>query len=137
MTLQYGEEKPSLEELAHHGVKGMKWGHRKKHTTQDILDARARQSARANELHRTADKLNLATAKNANSKEANNLAKKLVAQEKELNSNKDASVALRMTRGEKAVTLIIGGPFGAIAIGANNAIANKVEKNAAKRRGEK
>ena len=28
------EEKPSLEDaLAHHGVKGMKWGHRKAHST--------------------------------------------------------------------------------------------------------
>lgn len=137
MVEYVGAEKPSLDELAHHGVKGMKWGKRKKYSTQDIHDARTRQSARTNELHRTADKLNLATAKGGNAKEADRLAKNLIKQEHELNTNKDAAVALRMTKGEKAVTLIIGGPFGAVAIGANSAIANRVEKKAAQRRGEK
>lgn len=34
-------EKPSLEELAHYGVKGMHWGHHKRPETVEIADARA------------------------------------------------------------------------------------------------
>lgn len=36
------EDKPSLDELAHHGVKGQKWGVRHKPTKSDIAGARAR-----------------------------------------------------------------------------------------------
>ena len=34
-------EKPSLEDLTHYGVKGMRWGHHKRPDTVEIVDARA------------------------------------------------------------------------------------------------
>lgn len=33
-------EKPSLEELTHYGVKGMRWGHHKRPDTVEITNAR-------------------------------------------------------------------------------------------------
>jgi len=123
MTLQYGEEKPSLEELAHYGVKGMKWGKRKKYTTQEIHDARARQRSRFANLEAQVHKTNLSTGK---AQEAN--AKKLVKLHNDLETNKDAAVAARMTKGEKAANLILAGPIGALAIAANNRQVRKLEE---------
>lgn len=123
MTEFVGAEKPSLEELAHYGVKGMKWGQRKKYSTEEIHTARIRQRSRVHQLNDTAAKLNLATGKKADT-----LAKKYAKEMNELETNKDAAVAARMTKGEKAANLILAGPFGAIAIGLNKRTVRKLEE---------
>lgn len=123
MTLLYGEEKPSLEELAHYGVKGMKWGQRKKYSTDQIKDARARQGSRVARINDQAHKLNLAEGK---AKDA--AAKKYVEMMKELQSHPDAAIGGRMTRGEKAAALLIGGPIGAIVIAGNASAVRKHER---------
>lgn len=124
MTEFVGAEKPSLEELAHHGVKGMKWGeHKKKFSTEEIKDARARQASRAHRLNDKAATLNLATGKKKDA-----AAKAYVKAHNELMTNKDAAVAARMTKGEKAANLILAGPFGAIAIGVNKHQVKNLEK---------
>jgi len=125
MTEIVGAEKPSLEELAHYGVKGMKWGQHKKRkfSTDEIKDARARQQSRASQFEAQVHKTNLATGKKQEAE-----AKKLVKLHNELVTNKDAAVAARMTKGEKAANLILAGPIGAIAIAANNRTVRNLEK---------
>lgn len=130
MTDFVGAEKPSLEELAHHGVKGMKWGHRKKYSTSDIKDARARQQSRAVEVNNAAAKLNLASK--AGGKGAEKAAATYAKKANAYKSNKDAAVAARMTKGEKAVSLLIGGPIGAIVIAGNAAAVRSMEKKSSK-----
>ena len=123
MTLHYGEEKPPLEELAHYGTKGMKWGHRKKYSAQEIHDARARQNSRLNEVNNQAHKLNLATGKSKDT-----AAKQYAKLYNDLQTNKDAAVAARMTKGEKAATLILTGPIGPLILAANSSQVKKLEK---------
>lgn len=123
MTMYYGEEKPALDSLAHYGKKGMKWGVRKKYSTDEIKDARARQGSRLNAVNQQAHKLNLATGK-AKDKAAADYAKKL----KEFKDNPDAAIGGRMTRGEKAAALIIGGPIGALVIAGNASAVRKHER---------
>lgn len=123
MTLDYNGVKPSLDELAHYGKKGMKWGVRKKYSTQEIHDARIRQRSRIANVDAQAHKLNLATGKNKDVQ-----AKKYLKLVDELNTNKDAAVASRMTKGEKAANLILAGPIGALAIAANNRSVRKLEE---------
>lgn len=123
MTEFVGAEKPSLEELVHSGVKGMKWGQRKKYSTADIKDARARQGSRLNEVNQQAHKLNLATGK-AKDKAAKDYVKKLNA----LQDHPDAAIGGRMTKGEKAAALLLTGPIGAIVIAGNASAVRKHER---------
>lgn len=128
MTDFVGAEKPSLDELSHYGVKGMKWGQHKKYSTEEIHNARARQLSRAHQLNDKAAKLNLATGA-----KKDKLAKDYAKAFKELQNNPDRTVGGRMTRGEKAAALILGGPFGAIAIGINKAQVSRIEKQQGRR----
>jgi hypothetical protein len=108
----YGDEKPSLEDLVHHGVKGQKWGVRKSHpSTSEIHAARQRQEKRITQLH---------SAKTPQRK---------AAITKKLNTNEDNVTAARMTLGEKVTTTMLGGPVGLVVIARNNQI---VKKTAAK-----
>jgi hypothetical protein len=122
----YADEKPSLEDLAHHGVKGMKWGQRKaRPSTSDIHDARARQASRQNEINQNIGRLNLAKS---GSKQQDALAKKVATGMDKFDTNKDAAVAARMTKGEKAAAVMLTGPIGLLVIGANKAHVKKLEK---------
>lgn len=123
MTLDYNEVKPSLEELAHYGKKGMKWGHRKKYTTSEIKDARARQGSRLARVNDQAHKLNLATGKNKDVQ-----AQKYIKLRTELEKNPDAAIGGRMTRGEKAAALLLTGPIGAVIIAGNASAVRKHER---------
>lgn len=123
MTMTFDEGKPSLEELKHFGKKGMKWGHRKKYSTSQIQDARARQGSRVADANNTAHKLNLATGKRKDA-----LAKTYVQKVNKINSNPDASVAARMTRGEKTAAILLTGPIGLIIVGANSHAVKKMEQ---------
>jgi len=121
--------------LAHHGVKGMKWGVHKKEgstsagdqiaakkkvTSRDIYDARAKTASRQRQLNAQVDKTNLATGK-AQKQEA----KKLNDMSLEFLKNPDRATAQRMTTGEKvglAVLAVAIPGFGtAAAVGAGGA----------------
>ena len=131
MTVLMGDEKPSLEELSHHGVKGQKWGVRKdKYTSGEIQDARARVGSQVRTINRQIDKTNLSTGKQQTIE-----AKKLADMQASYLKNPDRATALRMTRGEKwvagaAAVLLPGvGTAGvAVGVGARVAARKSVEK---------
>lgn len=136
------EEKPSLEELMHYGKKGMKWGVRRKYTSAEIRDARIRTDSRVSELRRQADKLNIETARNPNSKASKAAAKEFSKMSTEFLKNPDRATAARLTRGEKVVLglLAVGFPV-AGTVGAGAAVAvrtaarRSIEKQVAKANG--
>jgi hypothetical protein len=131
MTLIYGEEKPPLNELAHHGVKGMKWGKRKaRPSTADIHAARQRQNDRLREFQRRED----AAATATNSRDAKIHEKKAKAAAKEFDTSDDRANAVRMTRGEKTVALLLAGPIGAAVIVGNKIAVKNIEKQTEKAR---
>jgi hypothetical protein len=127
---------PLAEVLAHHGVKGMHWGERKKKPTKsEIFDARDRQTARIMNLQRGHFDVNVAEA---NHRPAD--LKKATAKLKKASDNFDTSedrlTAIRMTRGEKATALILAGPVGLVLIGANKVVEKQVAKSIDRRRME-
>jgi hypothetical protein len=92
--------------LAHYGVPGMHWGHRKsgatstlKPTTQQITEARARQSVRK-AAYKSAKSGGNATS---TAKAANAFMK-----------SPDRVVAAHMTKGEKIATALLGGGLSGI-----------------------
>ena len=102
------------EALAHYGVKGMKWGVRKsKPTSSDISKARARVNRDLATLSNKADKVSTAKgtrAKNAALKDVHRFANEAKARD-------DASIASRMTAGEKytvGALTVFTGPVGII-----------------------
>lgn len=113
-------------ELQHHGVKGMRWGVRKaKSSTQEIIDARARQQSRVNEINRTGDKLNLAKSP----KEREALAKKINQLMLEHDTSEDRVTGSRFTTGEKVAQAILLGPLALVTIGANKHSNKKTAKS--------
>jgi hypothetical protein len=86
--------------LEHHGVKGMKWGHRRANVTgAEIKDARNRTVSRANALNAQGDKFNLTKpGTKAHEKEG----KKLNQMNVDFLNHPDRATAMRLTKGEKA-----------------------------------
>lgn len=107
---------PPLEEVLHSGVKGMRWGVRNKRPTgSQIHGARQRQDQRLRELFRQDDIASTSSGRTKISAEAK--AKKVA---KDFQTNEDRVTAARMTKGEKAISLILTGPIGATVIGLNS-----------------
>lgn len=68
MVKRYGDEdKPSLQELSHIGVKGMKWGRRKAHpelaAVKDKIAKQKKETKEANKAKKESDKVAAAKAK--------------------------------------------------------------------------
>jgi hypothetical protein len=109
--------------LAHFGVLGMKWGHRKVADSSDIRAARARlmvQQSRYEKATKAVRKSSTPQGKAA--------AKAKVAHIKaSFLKNPDRVTATRMTRGEKAVSVLISGPFSVIPIATTSAISRRIE----------
>jgi hypothetical protein len=123
-------DKPSLEELMHHGVKGMKWGHRKnKPTTSDIKDARIRTRAREANLASATNRLNLATHAPASEQKA--AVRNYQKVQMEFLKNPDRAVAMRLTTGEKFVLAALG-PVG-LAAGTGQVAARKLTERSVKK----
>lgn len=112
MTKLYGKEKPSLEDIEHHGVKGQKWGTTKgrKPTTSDIVGARARLGSQVRTINSQIDKTIFSSGK-AQEKNAKELVKLTTAH---LNSP-DQATALRMTKGEKWTVGLVSAAFPVVA----------------------
>jgi hypothetical protein len=117
MTINYPEVKPSPEEIAHYGVKGMKWGQRK-HT---IVTARKRAGGLGD---KTADaEQAYLRARNSGNKKATAAAEKKL-QDAHTKEERNRLIAGTATRGEQVALLLIGGPIGALVI-ADNKIATR------------
>jgi hypothetical protein len=118
------KQKPSLEELTHHGVVGMKWGVRKSNPTgAEIHAARQRQAAREREVQRQDDIATTSTGKTKTA--AENKARKAAY---DFQTNEDRVTATHLTNGEKAVHVLLFGPLALGTIPLNKLVT----KNAAR-----
>lgn len=131
----YGDEKPSLEDLAHFGVKGMKWGERhdrkfqakvervrtsgspRQQRNMQIKVARKNIETRQREIHAIVR----ASNKTKDPAQRHKLDALAAKKAKELFEHPDQLTASRMTTGEKWVNgLLVGGALaGAAAVGAS------------------
>ena len=100
-------EKPGTpqEILEHHGVLGMKWGHR---SSKEFGQKFPTGHSRAAEIHRA----RLAQRKKEKGIRAEPNPSKKAKLEKVYLKNPDRATSLRLTRGEKATLAILGGVFG-------------------------
>lgn len=128
MTVFVGEDnKPTLDELAHYGVLGMKWGKtRARATGSQIRAARRNLGRQASDIADQRDKVkSKAKGSEARAKEQ----KKLSDMKTDFLNNPDRVIAARLTRGEKAVAVILLTPAGAAAaIGATSAASRAIER---------
>lgn len=131
MTFLNEEDKPSLEDaIAHSGVKGMKWGVRKKPTAHDIRTAR-----RSVDQQRDNIKVQKKQVKQLakGSKERTAGEKKLSDMKTSFLKNPDRVTAMRLTKGEAAVTILFSSPLGSAAsIGAIAARRRSIAKKQAR-----
>lgn len=109
MTYQQKPGTPG-EVLAQSGVKGMRWGVRnsKKPSASEIHGARQRQAVRKS------------AAKGGDSKAA-----------REHQTHPDRITASRMTAGEKAAAIMLGGPVGLAVVVSNSSHTRAVARNVA------
>lgn len=103
----FGEEKPSLDDIEHYGVLGMKWGvHKQRTTAQDIREAQNRLMVRSDKVYRQRKRRN---AEKRGTPERAAQQRKLDKATRDFQNDPDRVTAARFTRGEKAL-LILGTP---------------------------
>ena len=127
MTQFVGFEKPSPEEsLEHYGVLGMKWGKtRAKANATQIRAARRNVMNAANKYH---DQRDVVKSTKKGTAERAQAEKKLSKVKSDFYKNPDRVTAARLTRGEKAIVLILGGPFGIGAVAGSSAASRRIER---------
>jgi hypothetical protein len=134
--VKYTEKPDTPEEvvLAHYGVKGMRWGERHaKPTSGQIRDARIRQAARFRSVQNAEDNLNLTSSSAPKAKQMAAV-KKYQKAAFDFDTNEDRVTASRLTRGEKAVQIILGGPIALVTIPVSSAITKATAKDVDKKR---
>jgi hypothetical protein len=116
--------KPELGSLEHYGVMGMKWGrHRAKADAYDIRTARASVAGKEAKYRQAVRK----ASKMRDTGEARAAAMDKAKQMKvDLLKDPDRVIAARLTRGEKAVTILLGVGIPAIAI--TSAHSRRIER---------
>lgn len=128
------DQKPSLDDLMHYGVLGMKWGQRRKATGGQIREARRRLDAKRSEYRRADDK---AAAARPGSREARVANAKVKRLEKEFKDDPDRAIAIRMTRGEKVASVLLLGPIGLLPIVGTSATSRIIENQQDSRKKKK
>ena len=127
--IQNDADKPSPEELVHYGVKGMKWGHRKRVTSADIRAARSRVRRQESALGRAEDAMT-----NPNTGKVNRTAAKNFKQlETQFHKTPDRATALRLTTGEKFILAALG-PVG-VGAAAGQLASRKLTERSIKKNG--
>lgn len=128
MTDYVGHVKPTLEDsIEHYGVLGMKWGKtRAKANGTQIRAARRRLGSQVNKIGDQRDKVK-AQVKGSDSRAKET--QKLNKMKTDFLKNPDRVIAARLTRGEKAVAIILLTPAGAAAaIGATSGVSRAIER---------
>jgi hypothetical protein len=126
------DEKPSLEELRHYGVLGMKWGKTRAQATGDeIRVARANVNKEAAKYNKAANDLVRTTKGRSPERAAGK--EKLADMKIEFLKNPDRVTAARLTRGEKAIL----GVFALTGVGAAVPLAGIAVTSAHSRRIER
>lgn len=112
-----GQDKPSLDDLAHHGVKGMHWGQRK--TGTEIRVARGHVAGQKAAVRQQEKKASAAVGtKNAAKEEA-----KLRKMKIDFLNNPDRVTAAKMSRGEKIASILLTGVASPLTVASVGAIA--------------
>lgn len=118
MKRVFDEKMRPEDAIVHFGVKGMKWGVRKKSSsvskpsTTEIKDARTRHNARLARGIATINSTSPTASKTQKQKTINEL--KRIANDP--NTKRDLDVATRATKGEKIAGFLIAGPIGNIVV---------------------
>lgn len=124
-------EKPPLDELAHYGVKGMKWGQTNTSATAGEITSARRRLRKETKAYRTQSKKLGSMAEGTPARRA--FEKKLVDRHQAYLKSPDRVIAARMTRGEKVATVLLSGQTpmtllaGAANIGVSSAISRTIE----------
>ena len=117
MSRIVGQDKPSLEDLTHYGVAGMKWGVRKGPSRAEIKTARKNVRSQAREIHRESRNVRRTTKRGTSERMAGRLRVDLM--KASLIDNPDRAVAAKLTRGEKFL-------IGSLGLGVSIATANPI-----------
>ncbi|AWN05874.1 hypothetical protein SEA_CRICKO_8 [Streptomyces phage CricKo] len=118
------DRSPSPGELAHYGVKGMKWGVRKGQSGKQIRAARRRVASEHAKLEVQVDKVDdmkRGTAERARGE------KQLEKATRDFLNNPDRVTAARTTKGEKIAAVLIAGPVGLTAVAATSVTTRVID----------
>jgi len=138
------EDKPPLDELAHYGVKGMKWGvthdtpgggGSSSPTKQDIYAARAKVYAHRQKYGRSYDAYK-AALKRGDQKTADYHDKRMLELDRQAATSDYEATAMRMTRGEKVAAYLLAGPLGLAYVGLRSAQRKSAERGIARAKKE-
>lgn len=124
-----GQAKSIEDALAHYGVKGMRWGVRKKVTAADIADARINLASKQLKVAKAQQKVK--ATQRGTVERAKAVAKREEAK-KEFLKDPDRVNAMRFTRGETVAIALLGGPVGLTVIASQAAQVRTVARKQAK-----